>query len=49
MNSNGFPTALWVVPFPEFAEWLGTLSIWYVPAPGFNLVVLAPSGKLTPP
>ena len=48
MNSNGFPTALWVVPVPEFGGVARhVVDMARAGLPGFNLVVLAPEGKLT--
>ena len=48
MNSNGFPTALWVVPVPEFGGVARhVVDMVRAGLPGFNLVVLAPEGKLT--
>lgn len=48
MSERGIPTALWVVPVPDF----GGVARHVVDAaraglPGFNLTVLAPEGKLT--
>ena len=48
MNSNGFPTALWVVPVPDFGGVARhVVDMARAGLPGFNLVVLAPEGKLT--
>ena len=48
MNSNGVPTALWVVPVPEFGGVARhVVDMARAGLPGFNLVVLAPEGKLT--
>ena len=48
MNSNGVPTALWVVPVPDFGGVARhVVDMARAGLPGFNLVVLAPEGKLT--
>ena len=48
MNSNGVPTALWVVPVPDFGGVARHIvDMARAGLPGFNLVVLAPEGKLT--
>ena len=48
MNSNGVPTALWVVPVPDFGGVARhVVDMACAGLPGFNLVVLAPEGKLT--
>ena len=48
MNSNGVPTALWVVPVSDFGGVARhVVDMARAGLPGFNLVVLAPEGKLT--
>lgn len=48
MNSNGVPTALWVVPVPDFGGVARhVVDMARAGLPGFNLVVFAPEGKLT--
>lgn len=48
MNSNGVPAALWVVPVPDFGGVARhVVDMARAGLPGFNLVVLAPEGKLT--
>ena len=42
------PTALWVVPVPDFGGVARhVVDMARAGLPGFNLVVLAPEGKLT--
>ena len=45
MNSNGVPTALWVVPVPEFGGVARhVVDMARAGLPGFNLVVLVTRG-----